>query len=182
MTLPFRLNVLHRLTEMLKEITPANGYASDLADYDYGDGAMIARVYRGRSWFGDNDPIPLISVLEYPDAAEPLSEPPQETPSSEIDWKLAVQGWVTDDKENPTDPAYILLADVRRRLSQERTKKFGNQPDPLGMGLGRALPNTVIKISVGTGVVRPADEISAKAYFWLGVTLRISENAETPYS
>ncbi len=182
MILPFKLRVLHALTDALKDIQPNNdaGYVSDLRDFDPGDGASQSRVFRGRAWFGDTDPLPMVSVLEGTSPADDVDEPPVDTTTGEYDWPILVQGFVDDDPLNPTDPAYLLLADVRQRLAAERTRKApGTRTnDPFGLGLdGR---NRVVSLKVGPGVVRPADEVSARAYFWLTLVLRITDNAAAP--
>jgi hypothetical protein len=46
-------------TEALKEITVANGYAHDLA----------TSAFRGRVIFGENDPVPMVSILRGSDPA-----------------------------------------------------------------------------------------------------------------
>lgn len=178
--LPWKLRVLHALTDAIKEITPDAGYESNLSDFDPGDGVTTARVYRGRAWFGDEDPVPLVSVLEN-DSANEVSSPPVAATTSEYEWPLLIQGFVNDDPVNPTDPAYVLLADVRRRLAAERTRKLpGSQSkfDPFGLGRG---VNRVTEIRIGSGVVRPADDVSSKAYFWLPLVIVLTENAAEPY-
>lgn len=172
---------LNALTAALKEITPGNGYVSDLADFDPGDGIMQTRVFRGRAWFGENDPIPMVSILEGVTPFGFVDQPPILTANGEYDWPLIVQGFVNDDPVNPTDPAYVLLADVKRRLAQEKTRTgIGNrQPDPFGLGLGK---NRVTTFEIGAGVVRPADDVSARAYFWLSLTPRVVENLSDPYA
>lgn len=180
---PFKLRALHALTDALKTITPANGYVSDLSDFDPGDGVAQARVFRGRAWFGDDDPIPMVSVLEGTSPADEVDdEPPVDTTTGEYDWTLLVQGFVNDDPQNPTDPAYVLMADVRRRLAAERKRKATgtHQFDPLGLGL--AGKNRIVGLTIGPGVVRPTDDVSSKAYFWMTIVLRIVENASEPYS
>ena len=52
----YRLTVLKRLTAHLRGITKANGYDYDLID--------PRSVCRGRLVFGDDDPLPLLSILE----------------------------------------------------------------------------------------------------------------------
>jgi len=178
---PFKLRVLHALTECIKGVTPANGYTYDLADYDADDGGSpMERVFRGRPWFGDTDPIPMVSVLEPVEEADFLFIPAVDDASGTYDWPLLVQGFVNDDPMHPTDPAYRLMRDVRRRLLAEKKRKApGRQVlDPLG---SRAfdLPNCrVNELRVSSGKVRPADDVSAKAYFWLVVTLNITEDGE----
>lgn len=181
--LPFRLRVLTALTAALKEITPANGYEFNLADFDPGDGYPKARVYRGRAWFGDDDPIPMLSVLEA-DGAEEVSNPPHGVAAGRYEWPLIVQGFVDDDPSNPTDPAYILAADVVRRLALETVRKVrpndrAADTDILGIGLRGV--NKLTALKVGTPVVRPADDVSAKAYFALPLTMITVELGATPY-
>ncbi len=181
MTLPFKLQALHALTDAFKTITPANGYHFDLADFVDGDGVTVSRVYRGRPWFGDSDPIPMVSVLEAGDPFDIIAEAQPSAGIAENDWALNVQGFVIDDKTNPTDPGYLLLADLRKCLAAEAARRSANgrQPNPLGLGLGK---NKVVSLRFGSGTVRPADDVSAKAWLWLPVTLRIVEHASDPYA
>lgn len=178
---PFKIRVLRAITDTLKTITPANDYVFNLADYTAEDGVLQTRVFRGRAWFGDSDPLPMLSVLE-PEEAGEVALPPRQSTVTEYRWPLILQGFVADDKTNPTDPAYRLLADVRRRLSVERTRKAPgtNQPDPFGLGI--AGPNRIDGLSFNSGVVRPADDVSATAYFWLMLELQIVESAADPYA
>lgn len=180
---PFKLRVLRAMTAAIKTVTVDNGYVSDLADYDGDDDVTLSRVFRGRAWFGEDDPLPMVSVLEGVSPADEVDqEPPVDTSTGEYDWSLLVQGFVADDPANPTDAAYVLMADVRQRLAVEKTRKAPGtqQPDPFGLGLGGK--NRITKLSIGSGVVRPADDISSRAYFWLTVVLRIVDNASTPYA
>ena len=180
---PFKLRALTALTDALAEISKDNGYSHDLGEFVADDGAMMRRTYRGRAFFGDSDPLPMVAVLERPDPADELAEPPADTSTGAYEWNLIVQGFVQDDKQDPTDPAYKLLADIRFRLAHERTRKdeTGRVADPLGLG-GRRKKNRVEALEFGSGVVRPADEVSAKAYFWLGVTLRLIEDPLFPFA
>lgn len=180
MTDPFKLQVLYALTDALKTITPANGYQYDLADFVDDEGVTMERVYRGRAWFGDSDPIPMVSVLEAGDPFDPVVEFPSDAAMNADDWNLNVQGFVHDDKKHPTDPAYRLLADIRKCLAQQASRKLGRQPDPLGLG-SPSNPNRVVQMRFGSGTVRPADDISAKAWLWIPVQLRIVERAADPY-
>jgi len=182
--LPFKLRVLRALTDCLKTITPANGYVFNMADFDPGDGVMTSRVYRGRMAFGDDgdgggDPLPMISVLEGVSPADENGDAPYDCTVGEYDWDLLIQGFVEDDKQNPTDPAYLLLADVRQRLAEERQRKSPN--DPTSRFILGFEEDQITSLSFGFGVVRPADDVSAKAWFWLPVQLRIVDNASDPY-
>ncbi len=180
---PFKTRVLTALTDALEEITPDNGYTSDLGEFTAEDGAPMRRTYRGRAFFGDNDPLPMVAVLERPDMSDELSEPPVEATTGAYEWNLIVQGFVQDNKADPTDDVYKLLADIRFRLGHERARKddeTGRLPNPLGFG-GRRKGNRIEELSFGSGIVRPADEVSAKAYFWLGVTLKTIEDPLSPF-
>ena len=165
-TEPLRLRILKAMTVALKEISPANGFATNVQ----------GNVFRGRVIFGENDPIPLLSILEVP---IPLDQTPAPTDSefSSGGWEIMVQGFVTDDPENPTDPAHLFMADVKKRLAQERRKALAMKSEEGIFGLG----NFVTGMRIGAGVVRPPDEISAVAYFWLTVTLDIVEDLSDPY-
>lgn len=162
-TEPFRLRVLKALTAALGEITVANGYSADLA----------GSVFRGRDIFGKSDPLPMLSILESinekdqrmtPQAGQHVTGP----------WELLIQGWSADDEDNPTDPSHYLLADVKKRLIQERSTARGYEI--LGMG------GMITDIKFSTGVVRPADDVSSTAYFWLKLELVLVENLADPYA
>ena len=182
-TLPFKLRVMRALTDTLKDISTADGYHYNLADDADPDAKHPTRVFRGRAWYGDSDPIPMLSILEGVNPADEVAEPQATNPKGAYDWPCLIQGFVNDDPVNPTDPAYLFLADVRRRLAVERERKQSgslSQSDPFGMGA--AGPNRVVGLTIGPGVVRPADDISARAYFWLTITLRIVDDASAPYA
>lgn len=180
-TEPFKMAVLYALTDALKTITSANGYRHNFNDYVDEENVTVERVFRGRAWFGDSDPIPMLSILEAGDPFDPIVELAPETGTAEVDWNLNIQGFVNDDKAHPTDPAYEVLADVRQCLRKQAARKDvgGRRPNPLGLGLGK---NKVVSLRFGSGTVRPADDVSAKTWFWLPVTLRIVEHADDPYS
>lgn len=165
---PIRLRVLKALSASIATICPEDGYYYDLRPTP----EIKERVFRGRVIFGDTDPLPMVSILEVPLPPDQLPSPPDATVRTG-DWDLMMQGFVDDDFEHPTDPAQYLVADVVRRLAVEkrRNKDF----DILGMG------KTVTDMIIGVGVVRPPDELSAKAYFWLPVTLKMAEDLLDPY-
>lgn len=167
--LPFRLDVLMRLTEWVEGVTPANDYAHDLT----------GRVFRGRLRYGENDPIPMVSFVEDPQSKVTLAAP-RGSQTVQCQWPLLVQGFVDDDQENPTDPAYRLMTDVRRRLSALRAEQK-DRPGKTLLGFtedGRRIDDLIL----GAPIVRPPDEVSVKAYFWLPLTLSLVENPATPFT
>lgn len=170
MQVPLRLEILRRLSAALEEITPANGYQHDLT----------GRIYRGRDYFGDSDgPGPFVSILEVPIQPD-TAPPPADGSVFRGPWELAVQGFVEDDKRNPTDPAHYLLADVKRKLVEIRASEMGRGPlGPWGFDRG---VSPVIGMQIGAGVVRPPDEVSYTAYFWLTLTLEVAEDLKAPFT
>ncbi len=162
---PLRLEIQKRLSTLLETITVANGFKQ-----------TVDKCYRGRIIFGDETKVPCLSILESPIPLDQIESPKGATESAGT-WELVVQGWVVDDKTNPTDPAHVLMADVKKVLATER-KKVQSQHD-LGGILG--LDRGVRDLYIGAGVVRPPDDISSKAYFWLTMTLDIVEDLEEPY-
>lgn len=152
---PFTLRVLIALTELLETVSREGEgpYGYDLS----------GKVFRGRTEFGDDDPMPLVAILERWDEDDPMPTS-RDNRAAVYDWPLIVQGFCRDDPENPTDPAHFLLADIKRVLSAERLND-----DILNM------KRRVTDIVIGRGTRRPADEISSWSYFWLPVTLRVVE-------
>jgi len=173
---PLRLHVQKQLTALMQTITPADGYVLDFS----GDGATDetpVRVFRGRAVYGDDDPLPMLSILETPIPLDQLP-PPSGSGMSSGGWEIMIQGFFEDDKDNPTDPAYVGLADVKQKLAFEQRKQdYDGGPENGILGLGQH----VTGIQIGTGVVRPPDEVSAKAYFWLLLVLEMAEDLTKPY-
>jgi len=157
---PERLQVQKALTAALQEITPAAGYAHDLSQ----------SVFRGRRLYSESDPLPMVTILEVPLPPD-QKDSPLGAEARHGKWELVVQGFVKDDPQNPTDPAHILLADVKRRLAEEMEngRRFDDTQGFFG------LPKIIQDMQIGVGVVRPPDEVSAKAYFWLTLEFEIVE-------
>lgn len=161
--MPRRLYILRALTDHLRTITPANGYQHDLSE----------AVFRGRSQFGSGDPIPMLSILQSPRNEEPLPTPGQGT-GHHGPLELLLQGFVGDDFDHPTDPAEMLLADVKLALGRLKDK-IALAPKMHWHGIEG--------IEIDQGVCRPPDgEISAVAFFWLSVRLQYTDNVADPYA
>lgn len=168
---PFRLKVLDKLTDLIKTITPANGYFNDMSVPD--------SVVRGRVFIGDNEPCPMVSLIEPPAAIEGIRTQ-SDNPSRFGEWDILVQGWVPDDRRNPTDRAYTLAFEVVKVLAAEKKKPVrpgtGGQRDYLGFA------GKIQDMRIGAPVIRPPDETSAKACFYLLLTLQIAEDMSDPFS
>jgi len=161
-TIPKRLRILRALTEKLTEITPTNGYQTNVSE----------NVYRGRARFGEGDPVPMIAILQSP---RTLDIPPSPGAGAirKTPLELLIQGFCVDDFQHPTDPAEVMMADTKRCLA-EIIAALGKRP---------YVWNEIETLSIGPGVCRPPDEeISAVAYFWLSVTIEFTENVTDPYA
>lgn len=168
-----RLATLKALTDYLEgEVSVANGYLHDLVD----------AVFRGRLQFDDEDPVPCLSILEN---VNPDRFPQRQgfddgdTGDSVSRWVLLLQGWVKDDKRNPTDPAEQFMADVKKALA-----KLDTDPNPMSDDAPHPaylLGGLIVGLEIEPGTVRPPDQNSAKAYFWMRVILRFNENVRDPF-
>lgn len=171
---PFRLRIQKAVGAAIAEITPANGYVNDFS----------AAVFRGRMYFGDSDPCPMISILEPPIPIEAFTTPAN-AQSAPTEYLLLIQGFVDDDADNPTDAAHIAMAEVKKRLSQEQSRKQAlpqRGHNPFGLN-DEFMKNRVESLKIGAGVVRPPEPVvSNKAYFWLNLTLKIVEDNGEPFS
>lgn len=172
---PLRLEVLRAISSALKEIHPDNGYEFDLRDDEHGR----QRVVRGRLVIGNDEPLPMVSLVEPPMAIEPISTRRQPDNTKRVgDWEIIIQGWAEDDHENPTDVAYQLEAEVRRRLALEKVRPDARRGSSAGhnfFGLGPKILN----FTIGTPVVRPNEHISEQAVFYLVLTIEIAEDMVT---
>ncbi|MER9680863.1 hypothetical protein NKJ23_16225 [Mesorhizobium sp. M0184] len=172
---PFRLRVMKAVCTRLKSITPAAGYIGDLSDYTDSAGRVAERVFRGRTIYGDNDPLPMLAVLEDPRPADALNGTSNSV-AAVNQFRILIQGFVKDDKTHPLDPAYNLSAEVIKALVDGKKERFNL------LGLGGTGP-CVMGLSIGQPVHRPPDDdVSAVAYFLVPVTLTLAENLETPFA
>ena len=160
---PKRLVILKALCAHIEaQVRISNGFQHDLP----------GRVFRGRSVFGQDDPLPMVSVLEAP-------RPDQDLVTAKNgmqldDWPLYFQGWAQDDPSNPTDPAYRLAADVKQALAMLIDRRPESAPYYL-------LGDLILDLTIGPGTVRPPDQVSSWAYFYLPVTVKLKESLTDPY-
>jgi hypothetical protein len=164
-TNPFRLEVLLRLSALLATINTSSGYLTTIP---------ASSILRGRAVYGDADPLPMLTILEPPIPVD-LDIMPNGAEASSGFWQLMIQGFVEDDHKNPTDPAHKYVADVRAVLAKHKTSH--QSVGKLGFG---SAANTVEDIFIGDPKVRPSDDISSKAYFWMPISLKVVENLANP--
>jgi hypothetical protein len=169
-----RLATLKALTQHLSdEVAVANDYQHDLA----------GAVFRGRMFFDKDDPVPCVSILDNINSDRfPVRAGNEDTGDGEAksNWILLINGWAKDDKVNPTDPAEQLMADVKKALA-----KIGQGPHPMdadqSVHANYMLDGLIAGIEFEPGTVRPPDENSSLAYFWMRVILKFTENVSDPF-
>lgn len=161
-----RLHVLKRLTTFLEGVTVANGYDHDLT----------ARVSRGLNFVSTETELPWVNILENLNPDRNPLETDQGLQQRD-DWILLIQGWVETDEDDiyPTDKAHALMADVKRRLSRIIDPGEPNNRNP-DYFLGGDIEGFLCE----PGVVRPPDEISSTAYFYLRVVVKLVEHLDDP--
>ena len=173
-----RLRILRNLQAWL-EGTDAAAFGilddSDNALTDFTD-----RAFRGRMTYGDKDPLPMLSILEVPIPLDQIVPPPDSSYSSGS-WELLIQGFAVDDPNYPTDPSHVMMAAVKKRLAQAKVQTKNYRESGVGefqiLGMGPHITG----MQIGAGVVRPPDEVSVKAYFWLNLTLDVVEDLLDPF-
>lgn len=161
-----RLTILKQLTTFLEGVTVAAGYEHDLA----------GRVSRGLLRFSDETPLPWVNIIENlnPDR-DPLETDQRLVQRDQ--WVLLLNGWVYTDEDDiyPTDKAHALLADVKKRLASIISPGLPHNPNPDYM-----LGGNIEGFRIEPGVVRPPDESSTAAYFYLRVVVEVVEHLDDP--
>lgn len=172
-----QLQILKTLTTLLEGANPTNEdpgtgepYALDMRD----------KVFRGRTEFGQDVILPAFSILESPVPVESLHAGEGGVKKKE-NWRLLLQGFGTDDKLNPTDPAYMLKAVAEQRLARIIAEKE--------QGLGPLFPddyllgNLITGLKIPQGVVRPPEkQISATAFFYIPLIIEMTTDTRNPYA
>lgn len=174
-----RLRVLKALsTHLATEVRPANGYQHDLS--------VTGAVSRGVLYLTQDSPVPSVSILDNidPDRAARRTgwQDRVDADTSLEGWTLLIQGWVKDDKLNPTDPAFNLMADVRKALAkvlQDADPHAGRAQAHASYMLGGLIEGMTME----PGIARPPMEgVSSLAFFWMRVTLKFVEDQNDPYA
>lgn len=174
--IPKQLLILKRLTAYLEEINPDNEDPNTEAPYAFD---LRGAVFRGKTTLGVNDPATALSILESPKPEIGIGAGHEKIVRLET-WSILLQGFVPDDKKNPTDEAYWLKAAVEKRLSRllEIEESTGNPTYPAEFMLGRLLTD----FTIGQGVVRPpAVNVSPTAFFYLPLVLGLKTDVRKPY-
>lgn len=161
-----RLQIMQALTTELAAIAPPN-YTNSLAGH----------VHRGKPAFGyEKQSFAFVTMLEPSDVLEILAADgfPDRRAGN---WRLLLYGVTagTSDYDNPTDTAYLLLADLQKCIAtiNKAARIAGRVPRPLG-GLVTG------PIEQGRGVVLPPDKDDSRptAVCVLPLDIPLTENLE----
>lgn len=175
-----KLAILKRLTTHLQGITPdwidlPTPMLGETCPFD-----MSRSVFRGRSVYGDETKLPFISLLEAPRQLEPLGAGVTRLVQDE-NWTLLVQGFVKENRDNPLDEAYSLLAWTQMRMARiTATAKNGGRgglyPDEWRLG------SLAVEISYQIPIVRPGkDAVSDAAYFYMPISVGTVTELTMPF-
>lgn len=159
-----RLQILKLISAQLETITPANGYQHDLS---------TDKVFRGRTGFGQDDPVPLVSLLEWPEYTLEFLNAPEGYPQKLENWRLFLSGFVKSAGEHPTDAAYLLMADCKQALAGIVAAKVRQ----------KVLNGLATDLIIFPGTVLPPDPERApgKIQFILQLNVRLVDDAANPY-
>lgn len=173
--------ILVALTEHLEGVNPTNMlFDPDEEDYAPYPVDLRNKVFRGRMVFGDEVTEPFLSIYEAPRQIVPEDAGEGRLELDE-DWTLLIQGFAADDKLNPTDPAYQLLACVQHRMariSQQSTHggRGGLYPDEWRLG------GLIAEVRYQIPIVRPGqDDVSGTAYFYMPISVGVVTDLTQPF-
>lgn len=176
---PKKLRVMKALTKHLEinvtSWTPSDADGNDLPAITY---ALAGRVWRGRTVITATDAEDALSLLEAPRQIDGAPAAEGGIKRNE-NWVILLQGFPKDDKTNPSDPAYYMMAATEMALSRlvlEDPRGGGPvYPDEYRLG------GIIGTITIGQGVVRPASqEVSRLAMFYIPLTINIQTDVSNP--
>lgn len=101
----------------LSQILIANNFETDAG----------ANVFRGLLDFTHDDPIPALSIIEQD--IEVIEG--EENPSSLLTLPIVVMGWAKADRDNPSDAAHQLIADIKKGLFLQNERTIGDDAQDL---------------------------------------------------
>lgn len=170
-----KLIIMQMLTDLLSE-------PYDFTYQDARGGHTIqftpGGVYRGRKTVSVEDNVAYaISVLEAPRAT--IGSPADvEGRQRAEDWTLNVQGWPPEDREHPSDPAYVMAAAVRQRMAKliDSDRETGAPLFPEWFMFNKMVHN----IQFGATIVTPATaEVSKVAFWYMPVVVSLVQQTRT---
>ncbi len=169
-----QLRILKKLSTHLEGVNPDNGYTYDLRD----------KIVRGKSVIPVDQAEDVVSILEFPrqDIYAPVGEHGIVRQES---WMLMLQGWPEDDPENPSDPAYLMKAEVEHRLARLITENPNGRgpkyPEEFMLGEHNG-KRELLTLTIAPGVVRPPEDAASRlAMFYVPLVLGVKINVADPF-
>lgn len=139
------------------------------------------KVFRGLAVITSKEIEDALSLLEAPRSLFGEGVGYGKTKRAE-QWALILQGFPIDDRQNPSDPAYILKAAVETQLAAivDNDSQDGVQRrDDLYL-----LGGDIASMDIGQGIVRPANQESGSsrlAEFFIPLLLEIQTDKSKPH-
>lgn len=170
-----QLAVMMRLTALLERINPLETNTALDAPF-----AMDLRrkVFRGRMTLGTEVTMPAVALLESPSPFDAQYGGAEDVMKAE-GWRILVQGFAADDKDNPLDPAYELKAALEVQLSRVIAVDKG-QGKPV-FPEDHMLGNLISGLKIGQGVARPPEGTTQYVCCYLPLIVQLQTNATNPY-
>lgn len=178
---PKQLRILKKLSAHLEGINPdaINEATGEPYTFD-----LRGRVVRGVSVLPVDEAEDRLSILEFP--RQELYTPVGEHGIiRQNQWTLMLQGWPTDDPDSPSDPAYLMKAEVETHLARLVAEKPDGRgplyPDEYMLGEHEGL-REILSLTIAPGVVRPPEDAASRlAMFYLPLVLGVRLNVADPY-
>jgi hypothetical protein len=172
---PKQLRVLKKLTAHLEGVNPDNG------DYTFD---LRGKVVRGLSVLPVDEIENKLSILEFP-RQELYSPVGAHGVARQDSWTLMLQGWPTNDPEQPSDPAYVMKAEVEHRLARLIAEKSQGRgplyPDEYMLGKHEG-EYEISALTIAPGVVRPPEDAASRlAMFYLPLVVGIKVDVSNPF-
>ncbi len=170
---PKKLYIMQRLSAILE--TAVQPGTTDIT--------FEGKVWRGRTVLGRETAFPCYSLLESPKPDPNPQEGGHNGMTKLTQWPILLQGFTSDDKENPLDPAYYLEAVAEQTLS--RINALGSNGKPLFPD-DYLLPHNgaslISKFIIMPSVARPPDaNVSATAFTYIPLIVEMSFSPLNPY-
>lgn len=175
--IPQKLAILRHLKQHVEFINPTNDDPATGEPYAWD---LRGKFFIGRKILGQDETGDLIAVNEapVPEATSFAGEGELNTSGA---WRNLIQGFTKYDAENPTEPAYRLMAAVELRLARlvQRLPNNGKYAFP-----DERFPDRfrVARLSIHRGVVSgPDQKVASTGFFYIPLTITFGSDLTNPY-
>lgn len=178
---PKQLRILKKLTTHLEGVNPDNINSATGEPYTFD---LRGAVIRGLSVAPVDEMENKLSILEFP-RQELYSPVGEHGITRQVSWTLMLQGWPTNDPINPSDPGYVMKAEVEERMARLVLEKPNGRgpvyPDEFMLGEHEG-ERELITLTIAPGVVRPPEDAASRlAMFYMPIVLGVKIDVSKPY-